>query len=91
LQAADFLAVGTHVQKVCKALGVKLFAADPNQDSRGAQELPERVRLNTPAVALYAGAFYELTNLFVSSSCGVGWSLHILHWWLLINAEIVFA
>jgi hypothetical protein len=61
MQAADFLAVGTHVQKVCQALGVKLFAAGPNQDSRGAQELPERVRRNTPAVALYAGAFAELT------------------------------
>jgi hypothetical protein len=61
MQAADFLAVGTHVQKVCKALGVKLFAAAANQDSRGAQELPEQVRLIVPALALYSGAFAELT------------------------------
>jgi phosphoglycerate dehydrogenase-like enzyme len=52
MQAADFLAVGTHVQKVCQALGVKLFAADPNPESRGAQKVAEQVRLNASAVAL---------------------------------------
>jgi uncharacterized membrane protein len=66
MQAADFLAVGTHVQKVCQALGAKLFAADPNQDSRGAQE----VLLNALAVALCDG--YLLDSHYSSCHHPVG-------------------
>jgi hypothetical protein len=52
MQAADFLAVRTHVQKVCQALAAKLFAAAPNQDNRGVRVVAEQVLLNVPAVAL---------------------------------------
>jgi hypothetical protein len=70
MQAADFLAVGSHVQKVCKALAAKLFAAAPNQDSRGIRVVAEQVLLNVPVVALCEG--YLLNSHYFSFHRPVG-------------------